>query len=68
VINDKSQSSITKHLRCDVMLYNIFIMQFEGDRTLKIGEHLAELRTKWLIVSCAPFALRFLLKDAELAR
>jgi len=50
------------------MLYNIFVMQFEGDRTLKIGEHLAELRTKWLIVSRAPFALRFFLKDAELAR
>ena len=33
--------------------------QFAGERILKIGEHLAKLRTKWLIVSCVPFALRF---------
>ena len=30
------------------------------------GEHLAKSRAKWLIVSCAPFALH--LADAELAR
>ena len=52
-INDKSQGS------CDVLLYYNFITQFAGERIYKIGENLAKLRTKWLIVSCAPFALRF---------
>jgi len=68
VINDKSQGSTTKHLRCNVLLYYKFIIQFAGKRIFKIGEHLAKLRTKWLIVSCTPFALRFFLKDAKLAR
>ena len=35
-------------------------------KIFKIGEHLAKLRAKWLIVSYTPFA--FVLKDAELAR
>jgi len=55
-INDKSQGS------CDVLLYYNFITQFAGERIYKIGENLAKLRTKWLIVSCAPFALRFFSK------
>jgi len=46
VINDKSQGSIAKHLRCDELIF-------------KISEHLAKLQAKWLIVSCAPFALFF---------
>jgi len=50
-----------------VLLYYNFITQFAGERIYKIGENLAKLRTKWLIVSCAPFALRFFLKYAELA-
>jgi len=57
VINDKSQGSITKHLKCDVLLYYKFIVQFAAERIFEIGEHLAKLRTKWLIVSCASFAL-----------
>ena len=68
VINDKSQGSIAKHLRCDELLYYTFIIQFAGERIFKIGEHLAKLQAKWLIVSCAPFALQFVLKDAEIAR
>jgi len=27
VINDKSQGSITKHLKCDVLLYYEFVIQ-----------------------------------------
>jgi len=50
---------MTKHLRCDVLLYYIFTVQFASERLSKIGEHLAKLGTKWLIVSCAPFALHF---------
>jgi len=34
----------------------------------EIGEDLVKLRTKWLLVSCAQFALRFFLKEAELGR
>ena len=68
VINDKSQGSIAKHLRCDELLYYTFIVQSSSERTLKIGEHLAKLQAKWLIASCAPFALHFCLKNAYLAR
>jgi len=59
VINDKSQGSIAKHLRCDELLYYTFIIQSAGERIFKIGEHLAKLQAKWLIVSCTPFALFF---------
>ena len=56
-INDKSQGSITKRLRCDVLLYYKFIIQFADERVFKIVEHLAKLQAEWLIVSYAPFAL-----------
>jgi len=49
VINDKSQGSIAKHLRCDEFLYYTFIIQSAGERIFKIGEHLAKLQAKWLI-------------------
>jgi len=46
-INDTSEGSIAKHLRCDELLYYIFfIVQSAGERTFKIGEHLAKLRVK----------------------
>jgi len=57
VINDKSQGSIAKHLRCDKLLYYTFIIQSAGKRIFKSGQHLAKLQAKWLIVSSAPFAL-----------
>jgi len=59
LINDKLQGSITMHSRYDVLLYYTVIIQFAGERIFKIDEYLAKLRTKWLIVPCAPFALRF---------
>jgi len=37
-------------------------------KKIKIGEHLAKLQAKWLIVLCAPFDLHFFLKNADLAR
>ena len=42
---------------CDELLYYTFITQSSGERIFKIGEHLAKLQAKWLIVSYAPFAL-----------
>jgi len=57
VINDKPQGSTAKHLRCDELVYYAFIVQSAGDN---IGEHLAKLQAKWLIVSYTPFALRLL--------
>ena len=46
--NDKSRGSIAyrKHLRCDALLYYTFIMQFAGERFLKICEHLAKFQAK----------------------
>jgi len=56
VINDKSQSSIAKHLSCDGLLHYKYITQFAGERIFKISEHLANL-AEWLIVSYTPFSL-----------
>jgi len=68
VINDKSPGTIAKHLRCGDLLFYTFITQFAGERVFKIGEHLAKLQAKKVIVSCAQFALHFVLRDADLAR
>jgi len=59
VINDISQGSIAKHLKNEELLYYTLITQSASERVFKIGEHLAKLQAKWLIVSCAPFALHF---------
>jgi len=59
VINDNSHGNITKHLGCNVLLYYKFITHVAGERIFKICEHLAKLRTKWLIASCAPVASCF---------
>ena len=50
VIDDKSQGSIAKHLSCDGLLHYKVIIQFAGEE-IKIGEQLAKLQAKWLIVS-----------------
>jgi len=59
VINDTLHASVAKHIRCDELHYYTFIIQSTGERIFKIDEHLAKLQVKWLIVSCAPFALHF---------
>jgi len=59
VINDTSQGNIAKHLRCDELHYYTFNTQSAGERIFKIDEHLVKKQAKWLIVSCAPFALHF---------
>jgi len=67
-INDESQVSIAKNLRCDKLLYYTFITHSAGKRIVKIGEHLAKLRAKSLTVSYTTFVFTFVLKDADLAR
>ena len=42
-ISDESQGTIAKNLRCDELLYYTFIIYSAGERTFKIGEHLAKL-------------------------
>jgi len=60
-INDESQGSIAKNLRCDELRYYTFIIYSAGERIFKIGEHLAKLWAKLLTVSykLTPFALHF---------
>ena len=58
-INDESQGSIAKNLRCDELLYCTFIIHSAGERIFKIGEHLVKLRAKALTVSYTSFALHF---------
>jgi len=41
-INDESEGSIAKHLRSDKLLYYTFIIHSAGERSFKIGEHLAK--------------------------
>jgi len=59
MMNDKSRDSTAKQLSFDKLLHCKFINQFAGERIFKIGEHLAQLQAKWLIVSNTPFALDF---------
>jgi len=58
-INDESQGSIAKKLRCDELLYYTFIIHSPGERIFNIDEHLAKLRAKSLTASYTPFALHF---------
>jgi len=50
VINDKSHDKTDKHLSCGRLLHYKCITKFAGERIFKIGEHLAKLQAKWLIV------------------
>jgi len=38
-INDESQGSTAKKLRCDELLYYTFIIHSAGERIFKIGGH-----------------------------
>ena len=58
-INDESQDSTAKNLRCDELLYYTYIIHSAGERIFKIGKHMAKLQAKWLTVSYTPFALHF---------
>ena len=66
-INDESQGSIAKNLRCNELLYYTFIDHSAGERIFKIGEHLAKLQANSLtVIPHSPCT--FVLKDADLAR
>ena len=67
-INDESQGSIAKNLKCDELLYCTFITHSAGERIFKIGEYLAKLQAKWLTVSYTHSPCTFALKDADLDR
>ena len=67
-INDESQGSIATNLRCGKLLYYTFIIHSASERIFNIGKHLAKLQAKWLTVSYTPFALHFVIKDADVAR
>ena len=58
-INDESQGSIAKNLRCDELLYYTFIIHSAGEGIFKIGEHFGKLWAKTLTVSYTPFAMHF---------
>jgi len=57
LINDESQCSIAKNLRCDELLYYTFIIHSAGERIFKIGKHFAKIRAKLLTVSPIRLAL-----------
>ena len=42
-INDESQSSIAKNLRCDELVCYTFIIHSASERIFNVGEHLAKL-------------------------
>ena len=66
-INDESQCSIAKNLRCDVLLHYTFIIHSAGERIFKIGEHLAKLRAKSLTVSYTPIRLALLSSKMQIS-
>ena len=63
-INDESQGSIAKNLRCDELLYYTFIIHSAGEIIFKIGEHLAKLWAK--IVDCVIYPIRLALLSSKM--
>ena len=63
-VNDESQGSIAKNLRCDELLYYTFIIHSAGERIFKIGEHLAKLRGK--IVDCVIYPIHLALLSSKM--
>ena len=50
-INDESQGTIPKNMRCDELLYYTCITHSAGQKIFKIGEQLPKLRAKSLTMS-----------------
>jgi len=62
-INDESQGSIAKNLKFGELLFYTLIIHSAGERIFKIGEHLAKLQAKWLIVSSKMHILSYKLNN-----
>ena len=62
-INDESQSSIAKNLRCEELLYYTFIIHSAGKRIFKIGEHLV---VTGKIVDCVIYPIRLALLSSKM--
>jgi len=63
-INDKSQGSITKNLRCNKLLCYTFIIHSAGERIFKIGEHFGEFTGK--IIDCVIHPIRLALLSSKM--
>ena len=63
-INDESQGSIAKNLRCDGLLYYTFIIHSAGERIFKTGEYLAKLRAKSL--TCVIYTIHLALLSSKM--
>ena len=67
-INDESQCSIAKNLRCNELLYYTFIIHSAGDRIFKIDEHWRSYGQNRCLCHIPHSPCTFVLKDADLAR
>ena len=65
-INDESQDSIAKNLRCDELLYYTFVIHSAGERIFKIGEHLTKLRAKSMTMSYRAYHIRLALLSSKM--
>jgi len=63
-INDESQGSIAKNLKCDGLVYYTFIIHSAGERIFEIGEHLAKLQAK--MVDCVIHPIRLSLLSSKM--
>jgi len=63
-INDESQCSTAKNLRCDELLYYTFITHSDGERIFKIGEHFGEVTSE--IVVCVMYPIRLALLSSKM--
>ena len=60
-INDESQGSIAKNLRCDELLHCTFIIHSAGEIIFNIGEHLAKF-----MVDCVIHPIRLALLSSTI--
>jgi len=63
-INDESEGSIAKNLKCDGLVYYTFIIHSAGERIFEIGEHLAKLQAK--MVDCVIHPIRLSLLSSKM--
>jgi len=68
-INDESQGSIAKNVRCDELLYYTFIIHSAGERIFLDWRTFGEVTSKIVELCHIPHSpCTFVLKDADLAR